>query len=229
MWGQRTVGGDLTTTDVWEVVPSARVDNYMGVTLAFLAGAVTTAANTITYPAHGLITGQGPFWVSTSGTLPAPLTVETDYWIVRTDADTIKVAETRALSIAGTAVDLTTQGTGTHTLVPQPTHIPHLATGGVQTRVRNKVSCAALRVTGSLHELGDPTAAVQRLRFSDDNGVTWSNYYEVALPGASEVAFRSLGSFAAPGRIFELSDTGGLVRIDGVFANIPEVDNGSAS
>ena len=41
----------------------------------------------------------------------------------------------------------------------------------------------------------------------------------------TEIAWRSLGSFMAPGRIFELSDSGGLIRIDGCDAMLNGFDN----
>lgn len=51
-------------------------------------------------------------WVSSSGTLPAPLTASTDYWVIRVSDTTIKLATTLANALAGTAIDLTTAGTG---------------------------------------------------------------------------------------------------------------------
>jgi hypothetical protein len=80
---------------------------------------VSTVDDTLTLTAHGLTTGDGPVRFTTSGTLPAPLAVATDYWVVRLDANRIKLATTHANAIATVpvVVDLTTAGTGTHTLV----------------------------------------------------------------------------------------------------------------
>lgn len=97
--------------------------------------------------------------------------------------------------------------------------IAHLATGGLQTRSRDKVPVDAVRLTGSVGDLGNTSGSTMRLRFSDDNGRTWSAYFDVTLSQADysgEIAWRSLGSFAAPGRVFEFSDNGGPRRIDGV-------------
>lgn len=76
----------------------------------------THAANTMTDNAHGLITGDGPVRVSSAGTLPAGLAAGTDYWIIYVDANTYKLAASRADAFAGTAVDITDDGTGVHTL-----------------------------------------------------------------------------------------------------------------
>lgn len=48
--------------------------------------------------------------------LPDPLVVDTVYYAIRTSANHIKVAATAANAKAGTAIDLTDAGTGTHTL-----------------------------------------------------------------------------------------------------------------
>jgi hypothetical protein len=104
------------------------------------------------------------------------------------------------------------------------TLIEHLATGGVQTRSRSKVSVSAFRVTGAVGQIGAVSGtATMSLRWSDDNGKTFSPYFSVTLTEGShskEVAYRSLGAFAAPGRVFELSDMGGPLRIDGADADV---------
>ncbi len=81
---------------------------------------VFTAANgsdTYTSVAHGLLTGDGPVRVVNSGgALPAGLVAATDYWVIRLTADTFKLATTLALALAGTPLNITTDGTGTQTL-----------------------------------------------------------------------------------------------------------------
>jgi microcystin-dependent protein len=54
--------------------------------------------------------------VSSTGTIIGGLAVNTDYYVIIVNSDTIKLATTRANAIAGTAIDLTSQGTGTHTI-----------------------------------------------------------------------------------------------------------------
>jgi len=53
---------------------------------------------------------------SSTGELPAPLVTGTIYYAIRVDATHIKVALTPILAAAGTAIDLTDVGSGTHTL-----------------------------------------------------------------------------------------------------------------
>lgn len=73
---------------------------------------------TATAVAHGLVTGQGPYHLSNAGgALPTGLSALTNYWIIRTGADTFQFASSYANALAGTAVTFSTDGTGTHTLV----------------------------------------------------------------------------------------------------------------
>lgn len=84
----------------------------------------TFAANTLQITAHNLQTGDGPYRVETSAAdLPSGLTVDTDYWIIRTDADNLQLASSHANAIAGTAVALADDGTGTHKLIDKPVYI----------------------------------------------------------------------------------------------------------
>jgi len=53
---------------------------------------------------------------SSTGVVPAPLVTGTIYYAIRVDATHIKVASTPVLAAAGTAIDLTDVGSGTHTL-----------------------------------------------------------------------------------------------------------------
>jgi hypothetical protein len=73
--------------------------------------AVDTALDTLTSVAHGLVTGDGPGAVyAASGTLPTGLAGVTDYWVIRVDANTIKLASSSANALLGTAIDLTAAG-----------------------------------------------------------------------------------------------------------------------
>lgn len=82
------------------------------------AGVFTCAVTDIcTDAAHGFTTGlkgQG----STTTTLPAGLSTSTDYFVIRLSADTYSLATSYANAIAGTAINITDTGTGTHTFTP---------------------------------------------------------------------------------------------------------------
>lgn len=77
---------------------------------------VSTGSDTITITAHGFYTGM-QFRVTTAGTLPTPLVVATDYYVIKVDDNTIKVATSYANAVAGTAINLTAAGSGTSTVV----------------------------------------------------------------------------------------------------------------
>lgn len=67
---------------------------------------------------------------TTSGTLPAELSLATDYWTIRQSSTTSKLATSYANAVAGTAINLTTDGTATTTVT---TFLPRSTTGaGVQ-------------------------------------------------------------------------------------------------
>jgi hypothetical protein len=75
-----------------------------------------------------------------------------------------------------------------------------------------------LRVAGSIGALLE-TSAPLSLRWSDTAGATWSDARSITLAAGSykqDLTYRALGSFCTPGRLYELSSTGGLKRIDGV-------------
>jgi len=82
---------------------------------AFNNTVVSISQDTIIIPSHSLATGFGPLQLVTTGTLPAGLAVETNYWLIKVDDNTLKFASSEADALAGTPVDLTGIGTGTQT------------------------------------------------------------------------------------------------------------------
>lgn len=84
-----------------------------GFTKTFVVNAATDVA---TIAAHGLATGDGPFYVASATTLPVPLAAAAPYWVNVTGANTFKFATTKANAIANTTIDLTDTGTGIHTM-----------------------------------------------------------------------------------------------------------------
>lgn len=57
--------------------------------------------------------------VSSSGTLPNPLSAATDYWITVNSGTELKVSTSEANYVAGTFVNLSSDGSGTHTITVQ--------------------------------------------------------------------------------------------------------------
>lgn len=84
--------------------------------LAFTAA----ASDVLTTAANDYATGM-KFTITTTGTEPAGLAVLTDYYWIRVSSTTGKAAASQADALAGTAVDVTDAGTGTHTIVPTAT------------------------------------------------------------------------------------------------------------
>ena len=82
------------------------------------AGVMTCAITDIcTDAAHGFSTGlkgQG----TTTTTLPAGLSTSTDYYVIVLTDDTYSLATSLANARAGTVIDITDTGTGTHTFTP---------------------------------------------------------------------------------------------------------------
>lgn len=100
--------------------------------------------------------------------------------------------------------------------------IARVVTGFLESRSRDDRRIGAARVTASVGYPEDVAVAVL-LRFSDDEGETWSQPKEAILRAgdyAQELKYRSLGRLREPGRLWEISDAGGLVRIDGLDADI---------
>jgi len=84
----------------------------VGATKAFTAA----VDDDITATGHGKDTGFGPVRLTTTTTLPSPLSLATDYWLIVIDVNTVQLSTSKALAIAGTAVDITNTGIGTHTM-----------------------------------------------------------------------------------------------------------------
>lgn len=91
---------------------------YPGLDTNNAATQTFTAATTdiCTAAAHGYSTGDR-VRVSSGTTLPAGLAAATTYYVIKLTADTFKLAASDALATAGTAVDVTDTGTGTHSIV----------------------------------------------------------------------------------------------------------------
>jgi hypothetical protein len=86
--------------------------------------AVNVGQSRLTATAHGLGNGDGPVRVTSTGTVPGGLVLNTDYWVIKIDANTIQLAKsfvnTGGAWVNGvstvnpvTPITLTSAGTGT--------------------------------------------------------------------------------------------------------------------
>lgn len=77
---------------------------------------VQPGGDTIQLPEDNLKRTGVPVRFSTTDTLPAPLLINTTYYVVKLTTTVLRLALTRADSIVGTYLDITTKGAGIHTI-----------------------------------------------------------------------------------------------------------------
>tara|TARA_R100001530_G_scaffold114015_1_gene80959 strand:+ start:206 stop:1021 length:816 start_codon:yes stop_codon:yes gene_type:complete len=86
----------------------------------FIDGDVTTGTDQITETGHGRITGE-KLRLTTTGVLPTPLELATDYFLVKVDDNNFKLATTVQYAYDGTVIDITAAaGTGNHKVQMKP-------------------------------------------------------------------------------------------------------------
>lgn len=91
-------------------------DIYRKTNKTFLDANVTPGTDTIAITSHTYATTD-PVTLTTTGVLPAGLALATTYYVIKVDANNIKLASSAANATAGTAVDITAAaGGGTHTV-----------------------------------------------------------------------------------------------------------------
>lgn len=85
---------------------------------SFATTDVNTSTSVITETNHNYYTGLvGRF--TTTNTLPTGLSLSTDYYLISDSVNTYKVASTLENATIGTAINISSQGTGTHTFTPR--------------------------------------------------------------------------------------------------------------
>lgn len=137
--------------------------------LTFTADSTT---DVITSVAHGLNTGDGAAAViNIGGALPGGLTGgATDYYFIRLTADTGKLATSNANALAGTAIDITSNGTG----------VQQLCIGLPYRRPRTYTALSQVKST-DLNAMFDATTGAKRQSFSR----TWIPNFKGFTPGGS--------------------------------------------
>jgi hypothetical protein len=117
-------GATVTTTSPnqgnYENGPWFRVAKVKVASVTCATGDISAAADTITLTAHPFETGDQIFTSATTTRISAtalgsPIGLTTPIFAIKIDANTIKIAATKALALAGTADDITSAGSGTHT------------------------------------------------------------------------------------------------------------------
>lgn len=82
---------------------------------SFLAGAVDTGTDQITVTSNDSLKTGTAVVLTTTGSLPGGLSLATTYYVIYVSSTVIKLATSLANAIAGTAINITSQGSGTHT------------------------------------------------------------------------------------------------------------------
>lgn len=170
--------------------------------LDFLAADVNTGTDVITEVAHGMLTGAGPYRLSTSGALPTGtgIAVDTNVWIIAPTADTYKLATSKANALANTAIDITAAGSGTHTL----------------RRAQNDVICAQL-VQGLNAVPGANYTAVQTVGAGETDTVRVTanapnNWFSLAVTNVTALSL--VQSHAAPSDVTLATDLANILSAD---------------
>jgi len=116
----------LTHRDGFNLADSELDDTALGAAANICDEQVTLAAEAETFTADTvadtLALANSRAWktgdvvrVSTTASLPSPLAAATDYYAIRVDKATVKLATTLSGARARAAIDITTAGSGTHT------------------------------------------------------------------------------------------------------------------
>lgn len=141
-WGS---GDGATTFNLPDFRGRARIGKGTGTVAETVAAAsVDTAGDTFTVAANNAkwITGQAVV-LTTTGGLPAGLSLATTYYLIRSSSTLIKFATSLANAQNGTAIDITTQGTGNHTLTATLTARTLAETGGEETHAMSSTELLA--------------------------------------------------------------------------------------
>jgi hypothetical protein len=136
---------------------------------------------------------------TTTGTLPAGLALLTDYYAIRVTDNTFKVATSLANAEAGTAVDITDTGTGTHTVSTQDCFVR--VEGGASTT--NDVTILGGRATD---DVTNTRCAV--MNKSADFAVQMTNFSGASAP---PILFEPFSASDSPNRV--IGSTGNLMAL----------------
>lgn len=141
--------------------PNIVVGHFKVTTNALTQGSTTvdTTNDTLTFTNHGLKTGDGVAFES-STTLPTGISADTKYFVIAVDKNTIAIATSAANATANTRVNITAAGTGTLTAYKNgfgATAISGIVpVGATITRAWTKMITQAVAVSGA----GNATIAI---------------------------------------------------------------------
>ncbi len=181
-----------TTTAQATTNTLAQVDNFT----ADAGSDLCTWTSSVNLP-QNVLTGTR-VRLTTSGTLPAGLALATDYYVIKVSDTTFELASSYANAVAGTQINITDAGTGTHTvnwLLPRYTNGAGLnaiifnpaatalgaATPNLSLSYTNSAQVAG-RATPGVLPVGKTAAANSIILYT---GATGAGKYNYAVPRAS--------------------------------------------
>lgn len=170
----------------------------MGVDTASYTGRTFTAdasTDTLTVALPVFTTGQA-VRLTTTGTLPAPLAINTTYYVTAVVGSTLKLSTTLANALAGTGINITDAGTGTHTI-----------TGSIMGRIKKIVQ--------------NPAASTSNYRYFaiDETGRVWVQFQNIWswLPGNATGSGQGLEIWK--GYLFAIGDSG-VISVYGALSDV---------
>jgi len=197
--------GYYRVTSVTTTSAQATTNTISTRTATFTADASTdimTYTSVTSLPSN-LLTGTRVRCTTTT-TLPAPLATATDYYLIKITDGTYKLATSYANAIAGTAINITDAGTGTHTL---NWLLPRYTNGaGVQAIMFNPAATAmgaatpnlslgytnsaqvASRATPTVLPIGKTAASNSHILYTGATGTGKYNYMMPLQSGDSGIA-----------------------------------------
>lgn len=98
-----------------------------------------------------------------------------------------------------------------------PRAFERIITGQVATKSIDALPCFGVQLIGSVGETTESSLTTVTLYTSDDQGNTYDEHDTITIDSGDHTArveWTSLGSFDAPGRLFQIQDFGALYRID---------------
>lgn len=172
----------------------------------FLPAAVNTGTEEITVT-RDFLTGEKVRFTTTN-TLPAPLAVGTDYYVIRVDATTIKLATSLAYAYAGTEINLTSQGIGIHTI-----RLYSVQVTGYQQQSKDPVIIGESDGSTEWQEFNLPDIDIlEDTLIITINSVTWTKVDTFVDSGNTDKHYR----------LFYNNDNSALIQFgDGTYGEIP--------
>ena len=214
------INGDYTYGLEIDTYIDMSIDKYHGTTTGMgtlqwtvTEAAISTANDTINIPGHGRYTGGKLLYTAANPAIPiGGLTTNTSYYVIRINADFIKLALTYNDAQAGTEINLTQPAASSHTFDLQAAQfVEDLDRMGSTnwTFLGSNVAANEITVTHS-RTTGDRT--LYTAETTEITGLVTGTYYYIINTGANKVKLASTHALALAGTALPISDPGGVTN-----------------